>query len=100
VFQLLSFFGDGKEHTYTETFVGLVTLLGKNAIPYLRRALEYGWLKRSFKSGVFADDKFSLSSRGDEYLRALAVRYRESDYWKRFYKYFDRTKDGFERYAV
>jgi len=87
VYLLLSFFADGKEHSYTEVFLGLVTLFKRRALPLLRRALEYEWVVRTFKSSCFADDTFILSPKGDSCFRDLSISY-GGDY--RHYRYFKR----------
>lgn len=119
-FKLLALFADGKTHSWFETInLGTWTFLRvKSDLKYkthqqkferfLNQALEYGLVKRVEtektqalrlqKSYVIepGDFAYQITEKGDECFRNEAIAQGGDSF---FYKTFDRTSKGFDRFA-
>jgi len=104
--KLLAIFGDGQEHSFFEACMLGSVLLKKNNRQvwniFKRRLLEYGLLKRVYKSWSPHLDFYKLSEKGDECFRAVQInriqRGRHTDDVIRHFRHFNRKTTG--KYGV
>ena len=75
-YTLLTIFGDGKIHSYSEAIISYRVLFkeDKTFKVTFKKFLEYYLLYRGYKSPKLELDSFQLSRKGDEALRNEAVR--------------------------
>lgn len=100
--KLLAIFGDGNEHSFFEACnLGRILFKKNNRQVwnlFKRKLLEYGLLKRMYKSWSPHLDFYKLSEKGDECFRAVQInriqRGRHTDDVIRHFRHFNRQKTG------
>ena len=99
--KLLSCYADNKEHGFFEASILGRVLLKKSdrqILKIFKRMLEYGWLKRLWKSPFEVIDMYTLTPKGDKCFRSAQLsrlsREKHTEEARRHYELFNRETSG------
>lgn len=99
--KLLSVYADNQSHSFFEAAVLGRSLLKKSdrlIFSIFKRMLEYGWLRREWKSSFEHTDFYRLTSKGDNCFRAMQLsrisREKHNSEAERHYQLFNREVAG------
>jgi len=96
---MIGIFGDNKEHSYDEIFCLGWTICGKDKKKFesiFKKCREYNLISKLGRTKTPLEEKFKLSSKGDNYIRDTAVRY-GGDF--SYYKYMDRSPESYAKHS-
>ena len=102
LYKFLCIFGDGKEHPYSEIYYHGYNLFNERRLNYydiFKKCLEWNLLYRNRINGIFERDAFGLTIKGDTAFREWSIRLSKGNESYRYFKYFDRTPESFNRFA-